>query len=146
VGFEREVADRIEIRDLAFRYARAVDRRDWALAETLFTEDATLKGPRFELVGRAQIVRGLRSVERYRATFHGVHNQTLEIAGDEAAGETYCVAKPASSAMARAEARSGIRYQDAAAAAEMEPAVHAGSCSSTGSKRRPALTPRLATR
>jgi hypothetical protein len=64
-------------------------------------------------VGRAQIVRGLRSVERYRATFHGVHNQTLEIAGDEAAGETYCVANH----LLERDGRSfkldwGIRYQD----------------------------------
>ena len=111
--FEREVADRAEIRDLACRYARAVDRRDWALAETLFTEDGVLKGARFELVGRAQVVRGLRSVERYRATFHAVHNQTLEIAGDDATGETYCVANH----LLERDGRSfkldwGIRYQD----------------------------------
>ena len=113
MGFEREVADRIEIRDLACRYARAVDRRDWALARTLFTEDAVLVGARFELVGVERIVRGLATVERYRATFHAVHNQTLELDADAATGETYCVANH----LLERDGRSfkldwGIRYQD----------------------------------
>jgi hypothetical protein len=69
-----------------------VDRRDWALAPALFTGDAVLVGPRFELAGRDAVVRGLRSVERYRATFHAVLNQLFEIRGDEASGETYCLA------------------------------------------------------
>ena len=55
---ERHLADRLAIREVACRYARAVDRRDWALAATLFTDDAVLVGPRFELVGRDQILRG----------------------------------------------------------------------------------------
>jgi hypothetical protein len=90
-----------------------VDRRDWALAETLFADDARLVGPRFELVGRDAIVRGLRSVERYRATFHAVLNQLFEIDGDEASGETYCLA---SHLFERGGAPRkldwGIRYQD----------------------------------
>jgi ketosteroid isomerase-like protein len=98
---------------VAYRYARAVDRRDWTLAATLFTEDAVLKGARFELIGVQQILRGLATVERYRTTFHAVHNQTLELAGDEAAGETYCVANH----LLERDGRSfkldwGIRYQD----------------------------------
>jgi ketosteroid isomerase-like protein len=72
-----------------------------------------LKGPRFELVGRDRILRGLRSVERYRATFHAVHNQTLELAGDEAAGETYCVANHLLERDGRpVKLDWGIRYQD----------------------------------
>jgi ketosteroid isomerase-like protein len=110
---ERQLADRLAIRELAYRYARAVDRRDWALAATLFTEDAVLASPRFELVGAEKILRGLRSVERYRATFHAVHNQTLELAGDEASGETYCVANHFSERDGRPMRLDwGIRYQD----------------------------------
>jgi hypothetical protein len=109
--FEREVADRAEIRDLACRYARAVDRRDWALAETLFTEDATLKGARFELVGCAQCA-GLAH-RPFRATQHSVHNQLVEVAGDRARGETYCTAHHLYDRDGRARMLDwGIRYQD----------------------------------
>jgi ketosteroid isomerase-like protein len=96
-----------------YRYARAVDRRDWALAATLFTDDAVLASARFELVGVEQILRGLRSVERYRATFHAVHNQTLDIAGDEATGETYCVANHLLEREGQPRKLDwGIRYED----------------------------------
>ncbi len=72
-----------------------------------------LKGTRFELVGVAQILRGLATVERYRATFHAVHNQTLELAGDEASGETYCVANHLLEREGAPRKRDwGIRYQD----------------------------------
>jgi hypothetical protein len=72
-----------------------------------------LASARFELVGVEQILRGLRSVERYRATFHAVHNQTLEIAGDEATGETYCVANHLLEREGRTHKLDwGIRYQD----------------------------------
>jgi len=99
---------------VAYRYARAVDRRDWALAATLFTDDAVLVGPRFELAGREQVLRALATVEqRYRATFHAVHNQTLAFAGDEASGETYCVANHLFERDGRAMKLDwGIRYQD----------------------------------
>ena len=83
------------------------------LARALFTEDAVLVGARFELVGVERIVRGLATVERYRATFHAVHNQTLELAGEEAAGETYCVAYHLLERDGRPlKLDWGIRYQD----------------------------------
>jgi hypothetical protein len=72
-----------------------------------------LVGPRFELVGRAAIVRGLRSVERYSATLHAVTNQLFEIAGDEASGETYCLANHLFERDGvRHKLDWGIRYQD----------------------------------
>ena len=110
---DRQLADRLAIRELAFSYARAVDRRDWALAETLFTDDAVLAAPGFELVGVAAILRGLRTSQRYRATFHAVHNQTFAIEGDEASGETYCVANHLLERDGQARKLDwGIRYQD----------------------------------
>jgi len=113
VQAERQLADRLAIRELACRYARAVDRRDWALARSLFSDDAVLVGPRFELVGLEAILRGLRSVERYRATFHAVVNQLVEIQGDEASGETYCLANHLLERDGQARKLDwGIRYQD----------------------------------
>jgi ketosteroid isomerase-like protein len=113
VSEDSHLADRLAIREVALRYARAVDRRDWALAATLFTDDAVLKSARFELEGREAILRGLRTVERYRATFHAVHNQTLALAGDEASGETYCVANHLYDRDGQMRKLDwGIRYQD----------------------------------
>src|SRR5262245_55471543 len=105
--------DRLALRDLAERYARAVDRRDWALAEQLFTQECVLVGPGFELVGRDRILAGLRNVERYSATQHSVHNQLVEIEGDRARGETYCTAHHLYEREGQPRKLSwGIRYQD----------------------------------
>jgi ketosteroid isomerase-like protein len=113
VSEDGHLADRLAIREVALRYARAVDRRDWALAATLFTDDAVLTSARFELKGLEAILRGLRSVDRYRATFHAVHNQTLAFAGDEATGETYCVANHLYERDGSPRKLDwGIRYQD----------------------------------
>ena len=105
--------DRLALRELAERYARAVDRRDWELAATLFTEDCVLVGPGYELVGREKILAGLRLIDRYRATQHSVHNQLVEVSGDRASGETYCTAHHLYEREGRPRKLSwGIRYQD----------------------------------
>ncbi|MDV7354272.1 nuclear transport factor 2 family protein [Rhodococcus oxybenzonivorans] len=54
----RVVQDKAEIAELMYRYARAVDTKDWALLTSVFTEDAHLDyssvgyppGPRDEVV------------------------------------------------------------------------------------------------
>ena len=105
--------DRLALRELAFRYARAVDRRDWALAEQLFTQECVLVGPGYELVGRDRILAGLRLIDRYSATQHSVHNQLVEISGDRASGETYCTAHHLYERDGvRRKLSWGIRYQD----------------------------------
>jgi hypothetical protein len=72
-----------------------------------------LVGPRFELVGRDAIVRGLASVARYRATFHAITQQLFEIRADEASGETYCLASHLFEREGAARKLDwGIRYQD----------------------------------
>ena len=107
------VEDRLALRELADRYARAVDRRDWALAERLFTGDCVLVGPGYELVGREAILAGLRRIDRYDATQHSVHNQLVDVTGDRATGETYCTAHHLYQRGGRRRKLSwGIRYQD----------------------------------
>lgn len=52
------VADRLEIAELLYRYARAVDAKDWELYRTVFTDDAFIDyssagaavGPRDEVI------------------------------------------------------------------------------------------------
>ncbi len=93
--------DRLAIREAADRYARAVDRRDYALLGSLFTDDAHLaiysgepeSGTlRHEMHGRAAIVEALRGIERYDRTTHFVGNQLARVEGDTATAETYCLA------------------------------------------------------
>jgi len=92
--------DRLAIQDLAADYARGVDARDFELLDTLFTDDARIlvhygdpaKVEPQKLIGRAGILKGMRSIVRYRATTHFVGNQTMKIEGDEARGQTYCLA------------------------------------------------------
>jgi hypothetical protein len=72
-----------------------------------------LVAPHFEVSGPEAIVRGFRVVERYRSTFHAVLNQLFEIAGDDAHGETYCIASHVLDQDGRATKLDwGIRYQD----------------------------------
>lgn len=96
-----QTCDRHLLRDLVLRYAQAGDRRRFEAFRSLFTADGRVVGyagseatgaPRFSLEGADAIVAGMRGLTRYGATFHLVGNQLVEIAGDEASGETYCVA------------------------------------------------------
>ena len=84
--------DRLALRELVDRYARIPDDRDYALVDVLFTEDGTLVGPGFELVGRENIRQGMQAIERYSATLHSMHGHLAEIRGDKASGDTWCIA------------------------------------------------------
>jgi hypothetical protein len=118
----RYLRDRQEILDLALRYARAADRRDYALFEAIFTADARVSGhrgdpdtapPSFALEGRDAIVAAMRALERFESTLHLVSNQLVEIDGDRAHGETYCTAHHIHREDGRAmDHTMAIRYQD----------------------------------
>jgi uncharacterized protein (TIGR02246 family) len=107
------VEDRLALQELAARYARAVDRREYATFAALFTADGVLCGPGYAMSGRAEIERGIAGIEQYEATQHCVHNQLLEVAGDDASGETYCVARHVyTRAGVKRKLDMGVRYQD----------------------------------
>lgn len=109
----REIADRIALRELVERYARIPDDRAFELVDELFCADATLIGPGFELRGHEAIREGMRSIERFSATLHCVHNHLVEIRGDEAEGETWCVANHLHEVEGRPRKLDwGIRYRD----------------------------------
>ena len=69
-----------------------IDDREYSLAERVFTEDATLVGPGFDIESRPRIQKGLKTIEQFEATLHSMHNQLVEIDGDEATGDTWCIA------------------------------------------------------
>ncbi len=81
------VADKLEIRELLFRYARGVDTKDWALLASVFTPAARLDytsaggpvGPRDEVVGWLE-----RSLTPVRVTQHYITNIEIDLEGDRA--------------------------------------------------------------
>ncbi len=87
-----EINDLHEIRDLALRYAQAVDRRDAELLGDVFMEDGLLDGSGYRTHGRDKIMKiAPMMAKRYEATMHTVHNHRIELNGDEATGEVYAM-------------------------------------------------------
>lgn len=87
-----DASDERELRRLAYRYARMIDRRDWDEIPRVFTETARLTGPGYAMTGHEELRAGLGAIEMYSATLHCVHNQTAEIDGARGTGELYCIA------------------------------------------------------
>ena len=87
------LADEWALRRLLQRYAQAADRNDPQQFVSLFLENAVIVGPGFRVEGHEQIrhIPGMLA-QQYRGTLHCVLNQTVTIEGDEARGESYCMA------------------------------------------------------
>ncbi|MFK7895766.1 MAG: nuclear transport factor 2 family protein [Myxococcota bacterium] len=81
-----------QLRDLAYRYAQMMDRRDFDMLPLVFAEDGELIGPGYTMQGFDVLRQGLSALEQFSATLHGVLNTYFEVAGDTASGEVYCVA------------------------------------------------------
>jgi ketosteroid isomerase-like protein len=89
------------LRDLAARYATAVDQRDTELLLSAFEPDATLvvvpsshaairAG---QMSGHAELTRIMRLVGHFPRTFHLLGQSTYSLAGDgTASGVVYCLA------------------------------------------------------
>jgi ketosteroid isomerase-like protein len=105
------LADREAIRELLARYAIGVDRKDLAMVAGCFTEDCTYDGA----LGRGTIADALRTLAgafaRYARTMHVMGTQLVELAGDRASAETYCVAHHVDPVGAHRTV--GVRYLDA---------------------------------
>ncbi len=88
----RGLLDERAIRDVIHRYARGVDRLDWELVRSCFYADAKLT------YGQAQtpeefIAGASRGLPLYALTQHAVTNITIEVSGDTAHSESYCLAR-----------------------------------------------------
>jgi len=94
------VADRMAIADLVHRYAQGVDGRDPDAVAQLFTDDGTFIAyatpgaaePTSRRRGRGEIATAIGSVRRFRATTHIIASHVATVDGDQAVGETRCVA------------------------------------------------------
>jgi ketosteroid isomerase-like protein len=88
----RRLVDESEIRALLARYARAIDRMDWELLRSCYHDDAVDVH-----AGRtwpaAEFIEWLQTrLPTYAATKHFLGNQLIELDGDVAWTETYCLA------------------------------------------------------
>jgi 3-phenylpropionate/cinnamic acid dioxygenase small subunit len=86
---ERE--DRQDIADVLTRYATGIDRRDWPLFRTVFTDDCELD------YGEIGVWRGVDAVTDFMDkthapaghTLHRLTNQVITVDGDAAEARTY---------------------------------------------------------
>ncbi len=83
----QEVSDRIEINDQLIRYTKAIDEKDWALLEQVFTPDAE-----FDYTSSGGIAGGFPEVQAWLAkalaafpeTMHLIGNTEVRLDGDAA--------------------------------------------------------------
>jgi 3-phenylpropionate/cinnamic acid dioxygenase small subunit len=83
--------DRQEISDLLVRYATGIDRRDWPLFRTVFTDDCELD---YGEVGSWHSVDAVTEFmkQAHAAAGHTMHrltNEAITVEGDKAASRTY---------------------------------------------------------
>lgn len=83
--------DRQDITDVLLRYATGIDRRDWTLFRTVFTDDCELD------YGEIGVWKGVDAVTEFMQqahalaghTMHRLTNQVITVDGDEAQARTY---------------------------------------------------------
>ena len=85
------MSDREEISDVLIRYATGIDRRDWPLFRTVFTDDCELD------YGEIGTFKGVDAITEFMDqahsmaghTMHRLTNQVIAIEGDKAEARTY---------------------------------------------------------
>ncbi|MEM7142854.1 MAG: nuclear transport factor 2 family protein [Actinomycetota bacterium] len=87
-----DATDRDALRDLAARYALAVDLRTFDDLRSVFTADASLDTGRSIREGIDQIVEAMHGLLRYEATSHVLGQQVVTIVDAEVHAVTYCTA------------------------------------------------------
>lgn len=91
-----ELLARAEIEDVLLRYYRGIDRMDWPLVEDCFFADAHVDFGCFEFAGdRTAFLAWLQEpqmVPAFERTMHFAGNRLVEVDGDVAHTETYCIA------------------------------------------------------
>lgn len=88
---ERDRRDREDITDALLRYATGIDRRDWTLFRSLFTDDCELD------YGEIGTWHGVDAVTEFMQqahamaghTMHRLTNQVIAVDGDAAEARTY---------------------------------------------------------
>ncbi len=109
-----ELRERAAIRDLMIRYAAGLDRRDFDLVASTFTQDAlavysgVAVGP-----GIDKIIAHVRGLQNSKRSTHHMGHQTVEVNGDQAKSETYATAHVVFTSDGKDMLRTrGLRYVD----------------------------------
>jgi 3-phenylpropionate/cinnamic acid dioxygenase small subunit len=94
-----EMSDRLELQELAFAYAAALDERNSEAFAELFTPDAHLgvyepdsETPLLGYDGHDEIRTAVALLDRYDETLHVMTNHRVTLDGDDATGTVYCLA------------------------------------------------------
>jgi hypothetical protein len=92
---QQTISDRLEIHDLMIRYGMAVDRRDWDLYRTVFTDNARIDytdsgGISADIDEMAVWIAPI--MEPFAGLQHNMTNHMVVIDGDTASSCTYFVA------------------------------------------------------
>jgi 3-phenylpropionate/cinnamic acid dioxygenase small subunit len=85
------MTDRQDIADVLVRYATGIDRRDWPLFRTVFTDDCTID------YGEIGTWNGVDAITEFMEqahamaghTLHRLTNQAITVEGDKATARTY---------------------------------------------------------
>jgi hypothetical protein len=87
------LVDKEAIRDLAMLYSRAVDRQDYDLVQSLYTEDATDTHGDLHFATVEAFVANLRKgMPNFRYTGHHICNHLIALDGETGEGEVYALA------------------------------------------------------
>jgi hypothetical protein len=90
---DADLLEKAAIRDTLLRYAAGIDRRDWDLMLSCFTEDAWTSMQGNDLGrGRDKILAYITSAAsqfRIVSSIHFLANMYIELAGDHATADTY---------------------------------------------------------
>jgi SnoaL-like domain len=88
-----EARTKMEITEVIYRYCRAVDRMDRALASTVFHEGATADyGPTYSGSAQGLVENLWQNHSRLLGHSHQVSNILMEVDGDRAGSESYAFA------------------------------------------------------
>ncbi len=90
-----EIRDRTEITDVLYRYAVAIDTKDYDLLESVFTPDAAIdynveRGTKLPFSEMKEWLR--QALRMFSTTHHAITNPLIEIDGDSARSVCYLTA------------------------------------------------------
>jgi hypothetical protein len=92
INAAEKATDRMEIEDLARRYAHGIDARDWDRVDSCFSPTASVRGTTFSGPYPEYMASLRGAVESYRTTMHFFGNQLTEVAADAGHCVTYGIA------------------------------------------------------